>query len=101
MAFGLPVVSTPCGGLDEQVVWGQSGLRFEFGDARGLAGQLRTLLSDSNRRTEMGRQSRIAFELSLSCERMIEEYGRVILAALGEPRGRRHRAAKPICTRVA
>ena len=33
-AFGLPVVSTPCCGLNEQVVWGHNALRFEMGDSR-------------------------------------------------------------------
>src|SRR5439155_21629931 len=61
-AFGLPVVSTPCCGVGEQVYWGASALPFPFGDAGELARQLRRLLTDDARRAEMGRQSRAAFD---------------------------------------
>src|SRR5207248_5905226 len=57
-AFGLPVVSTPCCGVGEQVVWGANALRFDFGDAAGLAGQLRRLLADDALRHETATQSR-------------------------------------------
>ena len=45
-AFGLPVLSTPCCGVNEQVVWGQNALRFEMGDSRQLADHLERLLAD-------------------------------------------------------
>jgi glycosyltransferase involved in cell wall biosynthesis/GT2 family glycosyltransferase len=82
-AFGLPVVSTPCGGLDEQVAWGRSALRFEFGDADGLADRLRTLLTDDRLRAEMGRESRAAFDLRLTADGMFDRYLRAILSAAG------------------
>ena len=56
-AFGLPVVSTPCGGLDEQVVWGQNALRYDFGDVPALATQLQRLVEDAALRQRMGRES--------------------------------------------
>ena len=82
-AFGLPVVSTPCGGLDEQVAWGHSALKFDFGDADALADRLRTLLADDRLRAEMGRQSRAAFDLRLTAEGMLDRYQRAILSAAG------------------
>jgi glycosyltransferase involved in cell wall biosynthesis len=82
-AFGLPVVSTPCGGLDEQVAWGHSALQFDFGDADALADRLRVLLSDDRRRAEMGRQSRAAFDLRLTADGMLDRYQRAILSAAG------------------
>jgi glycosyltransferase involved in cell wall biosynthesis len=82
-AFGLPVVSTPCGGLDEQVAWGHSALKFDFGDATTLADRLRTLLADDRLRAEMGRQSRAAFDLRLTAEGMLDRYQRAILSAAG------------------
>jgi glycosyltransferase involved in cell wall biosynthesis len=82
-AFGLPVVSTPCGGLDEQVVWGRSALRFDFGDADQLAEQLQILLSDDRRRAEMAKESRAAFELRLTADGMLDRYGRAVLSAAG------------------
>jgi glycosyltransferase involved in cell wall biosynthesis len=82
-AFGLPIVSTPCGGLDEQVVWGHSALRFDFGDTDQLADHLRSLLADVTLRAEMGRQSRAAFDLRLTADGMLDRYQRSILAAAG------------------
>jgi glycosyltransferase involved in cell wall biosynthesis/GT2 family glycosyltransferase len=82
-AFGLPVVSTPCGGLDEQVAWGHSALKCDFGDTDALADRLRTLLSDDRLRAEMGQQSRAAFDLRLTAEGMLDRYQRAILSAAG------------------
>src|SRR5207248_954044 len=36
-AFGLPIVSTPVSGVGKQAFWDANALRFEFGDASGLA----------------------------------------------------------------
>lgn len=80
-AFGLPIVSTPCGGLDEQVVWNRSALKFDFGNADQLADCLHSLLKDDAARAEMGRQSRAAFELRLTADGMLDCYQRVILSA--------------------
>jgi glycosyltransferase involved in cell wall biosynthesis/GT2 family glycosyltransferase len=91
-AFGLPVVSTPCGGLDEQVAWGHSALKFDFGDADGLADRLRKLLTDDGLRAEMGKQSRAAFDLRLTADGMLDRYQRAILSAAGV----RFAAAPPV-----
>jgi glycosyltransferase involved in cell wall biosynthesis len=80
-AFGLPVVSTPCCGVSEQVYWGANALQFGFGDAVGLAAQLRRLLDDGELRAMMGRQSRAAFENHVDHEEMLDRYAQVILAA--------------------
>jgi glycosyltransferase involved in cell wall biosynthesis len=80
-AFGLPIVSTPCCGVSEQVYWGENALQFGFGDAVGLAAQLRRLLDDGELRAMMGRQSRAAFENHVDHEEMLDRYAQVILAA--------------------
>ena len=80
-AFGLPIVSTPCGGLDEQVVWGQNALRFEFGNAEELARHMQSLNENPQLRAEMGRQSRAAFELSQTPSEMLNQYQHTILTA--------------------
>ena len=80
-AFGLPIVSTPVCGVGEQVFWGANALRFDFGDATGLADRLRRLLGDDVLRTEMGRQSRAAFDNHLDHGEMLDRYAVVILAA--------------------
>ncbi|MFO0851535.1 MAG: glycosyltransferase [Gemmataceae bacterium] len=83
LAFGLPVVSTPAAGLDEQVAWGHNALRFDFGDSAGLAKTLADVLRDDPRRAEMGRQSRAAFDLRLTADGMLDRYLQVIRAAAG------------------
>lgn len=88
-AFGLPIVSTPVCGLSEQVFWGENALRFDFGDAAGLAGQLRLLLANDELRLEMARQSRAAFDNHLTDEEMLDRYAAAILAAARQgPRAR-------------
>jgi O-antigen biosynthesis protein len=80
-AFGLPILSTPVCGVSEQVFWDANALRFEFGDAAGLAGQMRRLLVEEGLRREMAEESRAAFELHLNQDEMLDRYGAVILAA--------------------
>jgi glycosyltransferase involved in cell wall biosynthesis/GT2 family glycosyltransferase len=88
-AFALPVVSTPCCGVGEQVYWGANALPFPFGDAEELASQLRRLLADDARRAEMGRQSRAAFDNHLDDGEMLDRYAAVVLAAARQgPRSR-------------
>lgn len=80
-AFGLPIVSTPCCGVGEQVFWGANALRFGFGEAGGLADNMRKLLADEELRAEMGRQSRAAFDTHLTRAEMLDRYAGVVLAA--------------------
>lgn len=84
-AFGLPIVSTPCCGISEQVYWGFNALRFEPGDAAGLAGQLGRVLADDRLRDRMGFRSRAAFDAHLDEREMLDRYEAVIRAAAGVP----------------
>ena len=65
-AFGLPIVSTPVCGVPEQVFWGGNALRFDVGDARGLADRMREIVSDPGKRVRMAAESRAAFDLHLT-----------------------------------
>ncbi len=80
---GLPIVSSPCHGIGEQVNWDWNALRFEAGDAAGLARQLDRLLSDDRLRTEMGRRSRAMFENHLDVVEMLDRYELAIRSAVG------------------
>jgi glycosyltransferase involved in cell wall biosynthesis len=89
-AFGLPIVSTPCPGVAEQVVWDSNALVFPEGDPEALAANLLRLLGNDPLRGEMGRQSRAMFETHPSDEEMLDQYQNVILsAARSGPRGQR------------
>jgi glycosyltransferase involved in cell wall biosynthesis/GT2 family glycosyltransferase len=96
-AFGLPILSTPVHGLSEQVFWGANALQFGFGDAAGLAEQMRGLLDEPGLLERMGRESRAAFDNHLTYDEMLDRYAAVILAAA------RHgpRAAMPFVQRPA
>ncbi len=78
-AFGLPVVTTPCCGANEQVVWGHNAFRFDFSDSRQLADHLERLLADDELRRRMGQCSRAVYECHLTNEDMLERYERLIL----------------------
>ena len=74
MAHGLPIVTTKCIGVTEQVRFGANALSFEFGDAEGLAKQLELLLDDPERRESMGQQSRDILAEMQTYEQMIQTY---------------------------
>jgi glycosyltransferase involved in cell wall biosynthesis/GT2 family glycosyltransferase len=96
LAFGLPVVSTPCCGADEQLYWGANALRVGFGDAAGLADALGRLLADDALRAELGRQSRAVFDNHLCYDEMLDRYAAVVLsAARTGPRSRTAPAPPP------
>jgi len=58
MAAGLPVVSTPVGGIPELIHDGEEGLLCPSGDVNALAEKIMCLVSDHQRRTEMGTKGR-------------------------------------------
>ena len=81
-AFGLPVVSTPCGGLDEQVVWGQNALKFDFGDVPALAAHLERLIADAALRRRMGRESRAMSDAHPTPAAMLDRFAGLVRSCL-------------------
>ena len=77
-AFGLPVVSTPCGGLDEQVVWGQNAFGFDFGDPTKLAAHLDRLIDDPALRGRMGRESLAASDDHPTPAAMLDRFATIL-----------------------
>ncbi len=58
MAWGIPVVVTPVGGIPELVRQAKEGLIVQPGDIDGLASALRTLLDNPRLRTRLGANGR-------------------------------------------
>jgi glycosyltransferase involved in cell wall biosynthesis len=58
MAFGLPAVATPVGGIADLVIHGDTGLLVSPGDVDGLAHAIATLAGDTERRRRMGARGR-------------------------------------------
>lgn len=82
MACGLPVVASRVGGVPEIVRNGIDGLLFPVGDARALAGALRTLFGDSTRRRSMGMCARERvvrhFSLSSCVDGLLDTYRKAL-----------------------
>jgi glycosyltransferase involved in cell wall biosynthesis len=57
MAAGLPVVSTPVGGIPDVVEDGVEGFIVKPGDVEALADRLARLINDPERRRRMGRRA--------------------------------------------
>jgi GT2 family glycosyltransferase/glycosyltransferase involved in cell wall biosynthesis len=80
MAFGLPIVTTPCCGVTEQVR-SINALFFNPSDGRGLAKQLSVLLSDEEKIRYLGRNSRAISEYQQTYQEMIEKYKNLVFGA--------------------
>ncbi|MEM7688716.1 MAG: glycosyltransferase family 4 protein [Pseudomonadota bacterium] len=74
MAFGLPIVSTPCAGVVEQLQNNVSALFYPAGDAEALASQLNRLLDDPEARIRFGLAARERLDKLLSYSQMVRAY---------------------------
>lgn len=81
LGFGLPIITTPCVGVGEQVEFGANALRCEFRDHATLAQHLATLLNQPAQRAEMAEYSRKLFQNMASRQDMLAHYERLIFAA--------------------
>lgn len=72
-AFGLPIITTRCSGIFEQVR-GDNALFFNASNSGELARHIARLLDDDEDRLRMGRNSRSIFEFLLNYGEMIERY---------------------------
>jgi len=86
MACHLPIISTPCGGLNEQVTWQRNALQVPFGAVNALVEQLGFFLDHPSARIEFGAESRAALELLPGPDEMLRQYARVISELLADPR---------------
>lgn len=78
MAAGLPVVTTPVGGVPDFFVHGVNGLLTPSGDVPALAGALSRLLADGEARQTMGQHNRqqalAQFAVPQYAQRLLEVY---------------------------
>jgi glycosyltransferase involved in cell wall biosynthesis len=80
MAFGLPIITTPCCGVTEQVR-SVNALFFNASDYSILADQISCLLDDGDRVKYLGGNSRAIFEYQQTYKEMIEKYERLVFGA--------------------
>ena len=80
MAFGLPVITTPCYGVKEQVR-DVNGLFFDASNINGFAMLVSTLLDDEVKLKYLGKNSRAIFEYKQTYKEMIEKYKHLVFRA--------------------
>ncbi len=83
MASGLPVLATRCGGPEEIVDDGATGVLVPPSSPRALADALARLLADPRLRASLGRSGRAAASARFALERMVAGYEAVYADALG------------------
>ena len=77
MACGVPVVATRSGGPEEIVTDQRDGLLVPVGDVAGIAGAVRALAADPERRHALGAAGRQAAVERFGVRKMIEAYAEV------------------------
>jgi glycosyltransferase involved in cell wall biosynthesis len=85
MATGLPVVATRCGGPEEIVVDGETGLLVPLHDPRPMADAIRTVLGDRDLARTMGQAGRRRAEACFSLEAYASAAQDVLRQVAGRP----------------
>jgi glycosyltransferase involved in cell wall biosynthesis len=73
MACGLPVISTPVGGIPELVIDGETGFLIPPGDTRAMARKVTALLSDAELRGRIGTNARRCIKDKFEAKAIIEQ----------------------------
>lgn len=68
MAYGLPCVVTPVGGIPQVIRDGENGYMVDVGDSKGFTSRLGELLSDSSLRSRIGIEARKTIEQDFNIE---------------------------------
>jgi glycosyltransferase involved in cell wall biosynthesis len=85
MALGLPVVASGVDGVPEAVVSGRNGLLVPPGNAEALAGALKSLANDPEKRAAIGADAKAVVSTKFTLRRMIGEYERAYEDVLARP----------------
>jgi len=72
MAVGVPIVSTPVGGIPEAVIEGRNGYLVEPGDREKLFDRIMLLCRDEESRRRMGRESRKIIEEKFDIYKIVD-----------------------------
>lgn len=72
MAAGLPIISTDQGAIVESVIHGKNGFIVEPGNPGSIAGKIKLLIEDPEKRKHMGRESKKTYMENFTEDRMVE-----------------------------
>jgi len=84
MAYGLPIITTPINGVNEQVKFGYNAIKADYLCPDKLAEQINYLAENEKIRKEMGKNSRNIFNRLDSFKDVINTHELVILDAYGK-----------------
>ena len=84
MASYLPVIATRCGGPEEIVVNGRTGLLVPIGDPISLAAAVRFVIMNAEAGRCMGEEGRLRTEQLFSMEKMQDAYRSLYIETIGE-----------------
>jgi len=73
MSMGIPVVSTRCGGPEELIEHGKSGLLIERKNSKAIADAIIELMDNPTKRLELGACGKRRMETTFSIERAVSE----------------------------
>ena len=76
-AYGVPVVTTPAGGLSDIIIEGRNGLMFKAGDTVMLAEKLDTIMSDNQMRINIGEESRLLAYTTFNIDNLNKQLGEI------------------------
>lgn len=83
MAQGLPIVSTPIGGIPEAVDQGVEGFLTQPGDVDALARALEELMSNSELRRQIGAAARARIRSTFSADHVLPQLERIYVELVG------------------
>ena len=83
MAAGLPVLATRCGGPEEILTHGETGLLVEKGSSRALVEGLQTLITDSRLRDRLARKGKAHAATTFGMPAMLQAYEHIYEQLIG------------------
>ena len=84
MMFGLPIISTWCGGIPELVIDGENGFLVPLKDILGLVEKISLLIGDRGLRIKMGKASRKHYLTNFTLEKERELLHQALISAFEE-----------------
>jgi len=87
MSHGCAVIATSVGALPEMIADGSEGILIPPGDHRALSSALRSLLSDAERRTELGEAARAKVDALYTVEKVVPLYSEAFSNIVNSPGG--------------
>ncbi|MBK9055158.1 MAG: glycosyltransferase family 4 protein [Chloroflexi bacterium] len=84
LAVGLPVITTPVGGLTDVVVDGENGFLLQPGDLQGLVQAMTRLANDPALRQRMGQAARQRAEQRFDARKNAARLAAIVQEVVGE-----------------